>query len=185
MNHITFRWLLLPVCIAAAAMALAADSNLVLAKSSVIATFRQESVPVDASFKKFNGKIVYDAARPAAASATVTVDMTSLDMGDPGNNAEVRKPAWFDSARYPLGTFCSTAIKPGIAGHFAATGTLTIKGRVQTITVAIAVQRVGSANAFDGSFDLSRKIFAIGDPSWDDVLDDKVRVRFHLVTGGT
>ena len=52
------------------------------------------------------------------------------------------------------------------------------------VTVPITYQHVGASDNFDGSFDVSRKAFGIGDPSWDDVLDDKVRVRFHLVNGG-
>jgi hypothetical protein len=46
------------------------------------------------------------------------------------------------------------------------------------------MERAGHATSFDGSFDLSRKIFGIGDSSWEDVLDDKVRVRFHLQVAG-
>lgn len=184
MNKFASRWLQLPACIAAAAVALAADSNIGVTQSNIIATFRQENVSVDAPFRKFSGTIVYDAAKPGTTSAVIAVDMASLDIGDDETSAEVRKPAWFDSAHYPQATFQSTAIKPGAAGHFDAAGTLTIKGRVQNITVPIAVQRVGNANALDGSFDLSRKIFGIGDPAWDDVLDDKVRVRFHFLVAG-
>jgi polyisoprenoid-binding protein YceI len=185
MNRSSCRWALLPACVALAAVALAADSSVVLARSSIVATFRQESVPVDAPFRKFSGTLVYEPARPDASHAALTVDTASFDLGDAAYNAEVRKPAWFDSARFPQATFISTAIKPGAAGHFDATGTLTIKGKAQTITVAITVQRVGGADAFEGSFELSRKIYGIGDPSWEDVLDDKVRVRFHLLNAGT
>ena len=168
---------------ALAAAALAADSKVELASSSIIATFRQQSVPVDAPFRNFSGTIIYDAAKPAATSATLSVDMTSLDVGDDDSSAEVRKPAWFDSARYPQAVFHSSAVKPGAAGHFDATGTLTIKGRTQTITVGITAQSAGHGNVFDGAFEISRKAYGIGEPSWDGVLDDVVAVRFHLLAG--
>jgi polyisoprenoid-binding protein YceI len=177
------RAVFLSFAAAVAAAALAADVGINSAKSTLIATFRQENVPVDAPFKKFSGKIVYDAAKPETSSAQVTVDMTSLDIGDESYNAEVRKPAWFDSARFPQGTFTSTSIKPGAAGHFEATGTLTIKGKAVTVVVPITSQTVGGSASFDGSVDISRKAFGIGDPAWGDVLDDKVHVRFHLVNG--
>jgi polyisoprenoid-binding protein YceI len=184
MNRPSRRWALLPACLVIAAATLAADSGIVLARSSIVATFRQENVPVDAPFRTFAGTVVYDPAKPATSHATLTVETASFDLGDAAYNAEVRKPAWFDSAHFPQATFVATLIKPAAAGHFDATGTLTIKGKVQIITVAITVQRVGSADAFEGSFDLSRKAFGIGDPSWEDVLDDKVRVRFHLLNAG-
>jgi polyisoprenoid-binding protein YceI len=171
----------LPLYVALATAALAADSNVKLTNSSIIATFRQQNVPVEAAFRNFSGTIIYDAARPDATSATLSVDMTSLDAGDDDSSAEVRKAAWFDSARYPQAAFHSTAIKPGAPGHFDATGTLTIKGKAQTITVSVAVQNVGHANAFDGAFEISRKAYGIGDASWAGVLDDIVAVRFHLL----
>ena len=182
----TFTFQLGPIFLAAlfASAVLAADSGLNTAKSSVIATFKQENVPVDAPFKKFSGTIRYDAANPGASSASITVDMASLDIGDAGYNAEVRKPSWFDSAHFPQGTFISSSIKTTSDGHFEAAGTLTIKGKAAAVTIPIAYQHVGATDSFDGSFDVSRKSLGIGDPSWEDVLDDKVRVRFHMVNGG-
>jgi len=165
----------------ATALALAADAGLDAARSTIVATFRQESVPVDAPFRKFSGQIVYDASKPAAASANLDVETGSLDIGDPAYNAEVRKPAWFDSLRFPLATFRSTAIKAISATQFEATGALTIKGRVLTITVPVAVSAGASGTAFDGTLPVSRQAFGIGDPSWNDVIEDQVRVRFHLV----
>jgi polyisoprenoid-binding protein YceI len=185
MKNLRMRSAGLFVAVVVAAATLAADTGLNVAQSSIIATFRQENVPVDAPFRTFSGTIHYDSAQPDRSSAVLAVDVASFDIGDAGYNAEVRKAAWFDGARFPQATFRSTAIKPGAAGHFDATGTLTIKGRAQAMSVAITVQRIGGADAFDGSFDLSRKAFGIGDPSWDDVLDDKVHVRFHLLNAGT
>jgi polyisoprenoid-binding protein YceI len=179
------RWYLLPAGLALAMMTLAADGAINLSQSTIVATFKQEGVAVDAPFKRFSGTVVYDSAHPATASATVDVDASSLDIGDESYNAEVRKAAWFDSAHFPQASFRSTAIKPGGADHFEATGTLSIKGKTQTVTVPVTVQHTGRAIAFDGSLELSRKYFGVGDPAWDAVLEDKVRVHFHLQGAGT
>jgi polyisoprenoid-binding protein YceI len=183
-NHAR-RWIGLPLFCLGITAVLAADGAINLAQSSIVATFKQQHAPVEATFKKFSGSIVYDAAKPMATVATLSVDMNSLDIGDADTEAEVRKPAWFDSARFPQATFRATAITPGASGHFDASGPLTIKGKTQTVTVAVSVQRSGGTNAFDGNLELSRKAFGIGDPSWDSVLDDTVRVRFHLLVAGT
>ena len=174
-----------PAALLGLSLALAAapaGAPLDAAKSSVVATFKQEGVAVDSPFKKFSGTIVYDAKNPAGASAALEVDMSSLDIGDEAYNAEVRKKAWFDSATYPKATFQSTAIKAGAAGHFTATGTLTIKGKSAVINVPVTVQSTPAGSSFDGSFAISRKGFGIGDPVWDDVLEDAVTVKFHLVS---
>jgi polyisoprenoid-binding protein YceI len=161
--------------------ALAADSGIDSSNSSVDVTFRQENVPVDAPFKTFSGHIDYDASKPAAAKATLEIDPGSLDLGSEDYSSEVRKKAWFDTADFPKATFASTAIKPGAAGHFDATGSLTIKGKALTITVPVTVASEGSGSSFDGSFDIQRSYFGIGDAQWNDVIDDKVRIKFHLV----
>jgi polyisoprenoid-binding protein YceI len=166
------------------AVAQAADSSIDLKASSIVVTFRQENVPIDAAFNLFSGTIGYDAAKSMITSATVIIDTNSLDIGDDSNNAEVRKVAWLDSAHYPQAMFRSTAIKAGAAGHYEATGELTIKGKSQIVTVPISAHRVGDGTTFDGSLEVSRKAFGIGDPSWNDVLEDKVQVRFHLRRAG-
>lgn len=161
--------------------ALAKDAGVDTAKSHIAATFTQSGVPVDAPFSKFSGRVVYDPANAAASSASIDVNMASLDIGDEAYNEEVRKPSWFDSARYPTGSFRSSSIAPNGANKFNATGKLTIKGRAVTLTVPVTVVSVGGATAFDGAFSLSRKAFAIGDPAWEDYVDDKVTVKFRLV----
>jgi len=175
------RWTVLPAGLATAVLALAADNAIDAGHSTIVATLTQMNVPLDAAFSRFSGTIVYDAMHPEAARAAIDVEVGSLDLGDESYNAEVRKAAWLDSAHFPQASFRSTAIKSGGADHFEATGTLSIKGKSQLITVTIAVQRTARSSAFDGSFELYRKTFAVGDPDWDKVLDDKVRVRFHLL----
>jgi len=79
-----------------------------VAHSSVTATFKQMNVPVDASFKRFNALIDYDAAHPEKATARVDIDTASFDMGEAEYNKEVAKKDWFDSGRFPKASFVST-----------------------------------------------------------------------------
>lgn len=160
---------------------LAADSTIDATNSSIIATFKQENVPVEAPFHRFSGTIAYDAKNVATATAVLEVETGTLDIGDEAYNAEVRKKGWFDSAAYPKAVFRSTSIKPGPAGQFDATGSLTIKGKAVMLTVPVKVSSSGTSTIFDGTLIVSRKAFGIGEPVWDDVLDDKVSVRFHLI----
>jgi polyisoprenoid-binding protein YceI len=178
------KLLTLPATLLASGLLFATELNVGPAgKGTVIATFTQEGVAVDCPFTRFTGRISYDPKSVATSTASIEVDMASLDIGDPAYSAEVRKKSWFDSASYPTAVFRSTAIKPGAAGRFEATGTLTVKGRVLTITVPVSVGTAANGTTFDGSFAISRKAFGIGDPIWEDALEDKVAVKFHLVGG--
>ena len=160
----------------------AADSNLDAASSTIVATFTQEGAAVKAPFTQFNGSIVYQPDNVAASSAMIEVVTGSLDLGDETYNEEVRRPEWFDSANHPNATFHSTVIESAGNGAFKATGELCIKGIKKTVTVPITVAKADGVQSFDGTFEVSRKAFSIGEPMWDEVLEDTVVVRFHLLS---
>jgi polyisoprenoid-binding protein YceI len=172
--------LLAPALLAASGLLLAAPLSVGPAsKGTLTATFKQEGAAIENPFMRWSGQVDYDPKNVAAATAQIEVDMASYDIGDPLYAAELAKKAWFDTATYPKGTFRSTAIKPVSATRFDATGTLTLKGKSQAITVPVTV----NGTTFDGSFTISRKAFGIGDPKWDGAIDDSITVKFHLVGG--
>jgi polyisoprenoid-binding protein YceI len=177
-------WLTGTMAMTAALLAADVAPNLNAAKSSIVATYKQEGVTVDAPFKTFIGRVVYDAADTTGSSAVISVDMASLDIGDDSYNAEVRKKPWFDSAAYPKATFTASSIKATTPNHLVATGALVIKGRASTITVPVTVTPTAGVTSFSGALVISRKTYGIGDPIWDDVIDDKVSIKFQLVTAG-
>ncbi len=152
-------------------------------KSTLTATFKQAGVAVENPFTRWSGRIDYDPANAAAAKAEIDVEMASYDIGDPMYGAELAKKSWFDTATHPRGTFRSTAIKPVSATRFDATGTLTLKGKSQTVTVPVTVGGSGAATTFSGSFNISRKAFGIGDPVWDGTVDDQILIKFNIMAG--
>lgn len=164
------------------ALLAAASAPVDAGKSTLTATFTQMNVAVDGSFRKFSGDVLYDPANPAASSARLRVDTASFDIGDEDYNAEVRKPEWFDAKAHPAATFTSSVIKPLGADRFEATGTLSLKGRTQTVKAQVSVDMHNGQRRFRGELPLSRKAFALGDPGWDEVLEDTVRVKFVIVT---
>ncbi len=91
-----------------------------------------------------------------------------------GLQCEIARKSWFDSATYrrqlPLHGDQAAGRQ-----QFEATGTLAIKGKVQTIVVPVTVTAAPAGSVFDGSLVISRKAFGIGDAQWDDVLDDRSR----------
>lgn len=153
------------------------------AQSSVGATFKQLSVPVEAKFKKFTAVIDYDPAKPAAAKASVDIDVTSFDLGDPDYNKEVLKKEWFNAAQFPKASFVSSAITPGAAGKFTVTGKLTIKGRTADVSFPLTMKTEAGHQVFDGSLPIKRLTYTIGEGEWKDtsVVADEVIIRFHVV----
>jgi polyisoprenoid-binding protein YceI len=179
----TLRWAaVVGACIALpviAATALKTDP----AKSSVIVTFKQLNVPVDAKFKKFNAQISYDAAKPEASTANVDIDVTSFDLGDADYNKEVMKKEWFNAAQFPKATFVSSHIKPGAAGKLDVSGKLTIKGKTTDVSFPLSVKKDGGTQVFEGTLPIKRLTYNIGEGEWKDtsMVADEVTIKFRVV----
>ena len=176
------RWILAATTVASLFLG-AAHAQVDTSKSTVTAISKQMNVPVDGTFKKFTAQLNFDPAKPAAGSAKLTIDTASYDLGDESYNAQVRGKDWFDAAQYPNATFVSSAIAPAGGNQFKVSGTLTIKGKSENVTVPVTVAQQGSTQSFDGALPIKRSQFDIGTGEWKDtsVVADEVVIKFHIV----
>ena len=172
------------ITLAIAIPALAAIAKLDTSKSTVGIVFKQMNVPVDAKFKKFSANIDYDHAKPESSKATVDIDVTSFDLGDPEYNQEVLKKEWFNAAQFPKASFISTSMKLGADGKLNVVGNLSIKGKTIVASFPLQVKKEGNYQIFDGSLPIKRLAFAIGEGEWKDtgMVADEVVIKFHVVT---
>lgn len=166
--------------------AAAPASRLVPAASEVRFVTRQMGVPVEGHFKRFDAQIAFDPRQPQAGKVSFSVDLASAEIGDAGTTAELRKPDWFDTARFPRASFQSTAIKAAGPGRFDVAGKLSIKGQVRDIVVPVTLARAGANQLATGSFTLKRLAFNIGGGEWADpsMVADEVQVDFRLTLSG-
>jgi polyisoprenoid-binding protein YceI len=177
------RWMLAGVAATSLALAVGAQAQVDVSKSSVVATSKQMNVPTDGKFNKFSAQIAFDPAKPAAGSANITIDTGSYDLGDDDYNKQVRGAEWFDAARFPTATFVSSAIAPAGGNKFNVTGKITIKGKSQTVTVPVTVTQSGATETFDGALPIKRTQFDVGTGEWKDtsIVADDVVIKFHIV----
>jgi len=171
---------------AASFAAPACAQQLVAAGSEIAFTSKQMGVPVDGKFRKFDAKVAFDPKKPEAASIGFTVDLASVSLDVAETEAEIAKPDWFDTKKFPQAVFQSTAVKAAGPGKYEVTGKLTIKGTVQIIVVPVALAQAGGTTTASGSFVLKRLAFRIGDGDWKDtsMVADDVQVRFKLALTG-
>lgn len=168
------------VLLGTSASLLAAERAIDASRSTLSAVFTQMGVPVEAPFKRFSGRVDHDPAKPADARATLDIDTASFDIGDDDYNAEVRKPEWFDSVRFPKATFTAIGLKPAANGTFEASGTLVLKGRKADLKAPVTVTTDAGGSRYSGVVTMSRKAFGIGDPAWDGTVEDPVKIKFQL-----
>lgn len=165
--------------------AASAQPRVLLDKSEIRFISKQMNVPVEGRFTRFAGNVVFDPARPEASRAEISVDLTSIDLGSPEAETEVKRKGWFDTANTPQARFVSTTVKNVGPGKFEVAGTLTIKGTTKDIVVPFTTQAAGGATLAEGRFVVKRRDYNIGDGPWAGVgvVADEVEVRVKMALG--
>lgn len=168
------------VCVLVALAATAA--NIDAAKSQISATFRQMNVPVEGRFNTFSGSIDFNPQKPSSGRARIDVDTASFDVGAEEYNDELHKKEWFDTATYAKASFVSSSVVAAGKDRYEAKGKFTLKGKTEEIKVSFSLRREAGIFIYEGELPISRKAYSIGSADWDSTVDDKVIVKFRLVS---
>jgi len=101
-------------------------------------------------------------------------------------DAELAKPDWFNTSKFPKATFQSGAIKALGGGKFEVAGKLSIKGNARDLVVPVQLTQAGALSTATGTFALKRLDFKVGDGDWADtsIVANDVQVKFKLVLQG-
>ena len=138
--------------LACATAAHAVEFNQVQAdKSQITFAYQQMGVAMDGSFKKFASQLRFDPARPQAATATIDVDLASIDTGSTEGDTEVATKTWFDTKAFPRARFESGSVKALGGNKYEVAGKLTIKGASRDVTVPVTLAQSGSPLATTAS----------------------------------
>lgn len=156
------------------------------AQSRIAFAYQQMGVRMDGQFRRFAAQIAFDPAKPAAARASLDVELASVDTGSAEADDEVAGKPWFNTKAFPTARFVSTGVKALGGNRYEIAGKLTIKGQTRDLVVPVTFTARGNTAAFDGSFTIRRGDFAIGEGSWAkfDVVANNVEVKFHLAASG-
>ncbi len=171
-----------------AVMAAAAEpaARLMPTESQIAFVSKQMGVPVEGQFKRFTAQVAFDPRRPEGGTIALQIDTASAAFGIAQTDAELARPTWFDSGKYPQASFQSSAIKALGAGRFDVLGTLVLKGRTHAILIPVTITQTDGKSLASGTFTLKRLEWHIGDGDWTDVsiVADDVQVRFKLALTG-
>lgn len=164
--------------VAAPALAQSVD----VGHSQIGFTLKQLSVPVDGSFKQFNAKVSFDAAKPQATQADITIQTASIALPTADANNQAKQKDWFNVAQYPTARFVSTTVKPLAAGRFQVTGKLTLKGITREVSAPFSAKAQGGITVVEGVLPISRLAYKIGEGEWadTDTVADTVQIKFRV-----
>lgn len=188
LNRLSARGLLAAVLSPLAlgtALAQAPTQTLVAGQSELTFVATQVGVPLNGRFKAFSVQSNFNPKAPAAGQIAFTVDLGSVSMGAE-TDAELVKPEWFNTARFPKATFQSSAIRAVGPGKFEVTGKLSVKGIARELKVPVQLSQAQGLSTATGAFTLRRLDHQIGAGDWADtsVVANDVQVKFKLVLQG-
>jgi len=163
-----------------------AQQKLLPAQSSITFVSKQMGVPVEGRFKTIGGQINFNPAKPEAASIALQIDLASATLGVPETDAELAKPDWFNTAKFPQAQFQSAAVRKISPQHWQVDGKLTIKGNSQNVQVPVTLSQSGEVTTASGAFVIPRLAFKIGENAWSDTsrVANEVQVKFKLALTG-
>jgi len=153
-------------------------------KSEIRFISRQMGVNVEGRFRKWKANVDFRPKDLAKSRAEFEIDLASIDLASEESETEIRRPRWFDTAKFPVATFQSTAMKDLGGDRYEVSGKLTLKGTVQVEKIPIEVKKDAAGNSVaTGEFTIKRLAFNIGDGQWADpsVVADDVIVRVRMV----
>jgi polyisoprenoid-binding protein YceI len=170
------------------AIALAAPSadaqDVMVDKSEIRFVAKQLGVNVDGRFRKWKASVVFLPSDLAKSKAEFDIDLASIDLASEDSEKEIRATLWFDTAKFPVAHFSSTAIKDLGGDKYEIAGALTIKGVKRDVVVPIAIRKDAAGNRVgEGTFTLKRLDFNIGTGMWADTttVTNEVAVRIRIV----
>jgi polyisoprenoid-binding protein YceI len=172
-----------------AAMLLAAAGGapaqgVLIDKSEIRFVSKQMGVSVEGRFRRWKANVDFRPGDLAHSGAGFEIDLASIDLASEESEAEVRRPPWFDTAKFPVAKFASTAIRSVGGDRYEIAGTLSLKGIAKDVVVPVALKRDASGNSVaEGEFKVRRLDFKVGEGLWadTDVIANDVTVRVRMV----
>lgn len=149
-------------------------------KSNVIFRIKNLGVTTGGSFGGLAADIKFDPANLSASSIDAAVDARTIDTDNGLRDNHLKSTDYFDVDRYPKISMKSISFKHKKGNNYTGIFNVTIKDKTKTVEVPFTYTTSGSAANFEGSFQINRLDFGIGDTSM--VLSNEATVSIKLET---
>lgn len=175
--------LLLSICVPA----LAAQYVLDVAHTQIGFEVKHLTITtVTGRFDKFEGAVDFDDAKIGDASASVVIDVASVNTGVEKRDDHLRTADFFDAATHPTMTFQSKKVKDVKGNKFKVEGELTLHGVTKDVTLdgefigkvddPWGNERIG----FEARGEISRRDFNIAPETANALVGDTVKLVIHV-----
>ncbi len=137
------------------------------------------------TFSGSSGKLEFDEKDWSHSSISVSIPVSSLNLGDANWQGKILDGTFFDAKKFPTATFVSEKIEKVSDNSGIARGTLTIRGTRQPVTLNFTLNalkrhplNLKKTIGFSATATLSRKSF--GMDAWSNLIGDEVKIIIEL-----
>ncbi|MFF7755179.1 YceI family protein [Streptomyces sp. NPDC007971] len=145
---------------------------------------------VKGNFHDFTGALHLDGTDPAKSTATIDVQMASVETGNADRDGHLKSSDFFKTDEFPVMTFRSTGVEAQGGDEYRVTGDLSILGVTKPLTIDLEFN--GSAKdpfgnervGFEGKADILRSEWGL---TWNAALEtggflvsDKIKLVFDI-----
>jgi polyisoprenoid-binding protein YceI len=147
-------------------------------QGSVTFKIKNAGMGVDGKFGAPICIINFDPSNLSKSKFSGVVVATSINTDNNGRDNHLRKPEYFDVAKYPTIKIESTSITESGKGQFKAVCNLTIKEVTKSVTIPFSYSEANGSIAMEGSFIINRRDFGVGGKSI--ILSDNANITIKI-----
>jgi polyisoprenoid-binding protein YceI len=162
----------------------AGAQGVLIDKSEIRFQSKQMGANVEGRFRRWKANIVFVPKDLGRSKADFDIELGSIDLASDESETEVKRPLWFDTAKFPVAHFASSTIRDLGGDKYEVAGKLTVKGITHDAVVPITLKKDATGNSVaEGSFTLKRLDYKIGEGEWADpsMVANDVLVRIRMV----
>ena len=162
----------------------AGAQGVLIDKSEIRFITRQMGANVEGRFRRWKANIAFVPKDLRRSKADFDIELGSVDLASDELEAEIKRALWFDTAKFPVAHFASSAFRDLGGDKYEIVGELTIKGITHDAVVPITLKKDAAGNSVaEGNFTLKRLDYKIGEDQWADpeTVANDVIVRVRMV----
>jgi polyisoprenoid-binding protein YceI len=127
----------------------------------------QAGAPIEGSFGRYSGRLCLPSAQ-GPGSASVEIDTSSIDMGTPEFDAEMRGPLFLAVSDWPTAEFAADTIVAGGEGRYQVSGELRIRDITLPLTTEFGADMRADTLHIVAEVPFDRLDFDLGLGEWQD-----------------
>lgn len=174
-----FRALLFAALLATASSTQATDWSADPATSLLSFSGSAEGMAFTGQFKQFHPEINFDPTELSTARFNVEITLASADTDNSDRDETLMDKDFFFVKQFPTAHYSASEFRTLSNGHFAADGTLSLRGVEKPVTLEFTWVAEGQSATLDGTATINRLHFDVGAGDWADASTISHEITVH------